>query len=262
MRIGISTADFYPDTNTEDTAEKIKKLGFSLAEVFLNSESEYESDFIGRLKDSFDKNEVKIYSVHGFSSSFEPFLFDRYKRRREDMLKRYRSIIRAAKDLKAETYTFHGLRKVDWGNLNIDYILDIYNNLSYIAAEEGIILSQENVFWCKSSEIEFLKLLKEKMKYPLKFTFDIKQAYKAGVSPMSYLDVMGKDLVNFHINDRDENNICLMPGKGSVDYKAIKNKLNETGYDNVGIIEIYRENYKSPEEFIAARKFLENIFTN
>ncbi|MFA6941733.1 MAG: sugar phosphate isomerase/epimerase [Clostridiaceae bacterium] len=262
MKIGISTANFYPDTNTEDTIEKIKKLGFSIVEIFLNSESEYEPDFIGRLKDNLEKNNIEVYSVHGFSTSFEPFLFDRYKRRREDMIKRYKSIIRAAKGLGARTYTFHGLRKTEWRNLNKDFIIDIYNNLSYEAANKGIVFSQENVSWCKSSEIDFLELLKDKMKYPVKFTFDIKQAYKAGVSPMSYLDIMGKDLVNFHINDRDENNLCLMPGRGSVDFRAIKNKLKQIGYDNVGIIEIYRDNYKNEDEFITAKKFLEGIFTN
>lgn len=262
MKIGISTANFYPDINTEDTIEKIKKLGFPIVEIFINSESEYEPGFIGRLKDSLEKNNIEVYSIHGFSTSFEPFLFDRYKRRREDMIKRYKSIIKAAKGLGARTYTFHGLRKTEWRNLNKDFVIDIYKNLSYEAANQGIIFSQENVSWCKSSEIDFLELLKDKMKYPVKFTFDIKQAYKAGVSPMSYLDIMGKDLVNFHINDRDENNLCLMPGRGTVDFRAIKNKLIEIGYDNVGIIEVYRDNYRNEDEFITSKEFLEDIFTN
>jgi sugar phosphate isomerase/epimerase len=262
MKIGISTANFYPDTNTEDTIDKIKKLGFPIVEIFLNSETEYEPDFIEKLKDNLNRNNIEVYSIHGFSTSFEPFLFDRYKRRRDDMMKRYKSVIKAAKEVGAKTYTFHGIRKQDLVSLDKDYVTDIYNNLSYEAAKEGIIFSQENVSWCKSSEIDFLKLLKDKVKYPVKFTFDIKQAYKAGVSPVEYLDVMGKDLVNFHINDRDDNNLCLMPGRGTVNYKEMKNKLDQIGYNNVGIIEVYRENYKNYEEFITVKEFLEGIFTN
>lgn len=262
MKIGISTANFYPDTNTEDTIVKIKKLGFSIVEIFLNSETEYKPDFIEKLKENLNSNNIEVYSVHGFSTSFEPFLFDRYKRRRDDMMKRYKSVLKAAKGVGAKVYTFHGIRKQDLIGLDKDYVADIYNNLSYEAAQKGIIFSQENVSWCKSSEIAFLKYLKDKVKYPIKFTFDIKQAYKAGVSPIVYLDAMGKDLVNFHINDRDENNLCLMPGRGTVNYKAIKHKLDQIGYDNVGIIEVYRENYKNDNEFIIVKEYLEGIFTN
>lgn len=260
MKIGISTANFYPDTNTEDTIEKIKKLGFNIVEVFLNSESEYNLEFIEILKYKLDENDIKVYSVHGFSTSFEPFLFDRYKRRREDMEKKYISIIKATSKLGAHIYNFHGLRKIDGESLKEDFILDVYNNLSYEASKEGVSFTQENVSWCKSSEISFINLLNEKMKYPIKYTLDIKQAYKAGVSPSDYIDVMGEKLINFHINDRDDQNTCLMPGKGNVDYIELSNKLKEKGYDDVGIIEVYRENYLKTEEFTKAAKFLENIF--
>ena len=32
---------------------------------------------------------------------------------------------------------------------------------------------------------------------------------------------MGKNIVNFHINDKDKDNICLLPGKGNVNYIKI-----------------------------------------
>lgn len=81
-----------------------------------------------------------------------------------------------------------------------------------------------------SSDIEFLKYLKNNIKYDIKFTCDIKQAYKSNENPLDYIDIMGKDLINFHINDRDEKNICLLPSHGKVNYKPIINKLKSLAY--------------------------------
>ena len=60
------------------------------------------------------------------------------------------------------------------------FIIEIFNELTYIACEEGIKLAQENVSWCMSSDFRIFNMLKERCKYPLYFTLDIKQAYKAG----------------------------------------------------------------------------------
>lgn len=36
MKLGMSTACFYPDILTEDTISIIKQVGFDICEVFLN----------------------------------------------------------------------------------------------------------------------------------------------------------------------------------------------------------------------------------
>lgn len=44
-QIGLSTACFYPHTLTEDALDLAAELGFSLVEVFLQTESEHRLDF-------------------------------------------------------------------------------------------------------------------------------------------------------------------------------------------------------------------------
>ncbi len=51
IELGMSTASFYPQF-TEDAARKIVKLGYSKAEVFLNSECEFDAEYIKELKKS------------------------------------------------------------------------------------------------------------------------------------------------------------------------------------------------------------------
>lgn len=256
MEIGLSSASFYPKVNTENSIALMKKLGFNIGELFLNSPSEYDEDFIELLLEEKNKNDFKVNSVHGFSASFEPFLFDSYKRRRDDMFIYFKKICKAAKLLGAGCYTFHGMRRQDLSFVDYRHVVEIYNKLIYTAMEEGIKLAQENVSWCMSSDVKFLKMIKEKCQYPLYFTFDIKQAYKAKVKPEEYIDIMGKSIVNFHINDRDEENLCLLPGKGNVNYPSMFNKLSKESYSGVGIIEVYSNNYLNYNELINAKNLL------
>lgn len=187
---------------------------------------------------------------------YEPFLFDNYKRRRQDALKLYKKICKATNLLGANMYTFHGMRYKNFKDIDKSLVLDIYNELLYIAGENNINLAQENVSWCMSSDLEFLKMIKENIKQPIKYTFDIKQAYKANKNPLDYLDIMEQDLINFHINDRNETSPCKLPGEGNVDYRLIFNKLREIDYDKIAIIEVYRDNFKKYEELSRVHDFL------
>lgn len=256
MEIGLSSAVFYPKVETEDSIELISRLGFSCAEIFLNSPMEFEEDFIKLLMDKKNKYNLEINSVHSFSSLYEPYLFDSYKRRREDMLKYFTKVCVAAKLLGARCYTFHGMRLNNIETINFKLIHDVYNTLTYIAGENGIKLAQENVSWCMSSNVEYLNRIEENINYPLYYTFDIKQSYKAGIKPFEYLNVMENKLINFHVNDRDENHVCLMPGQGNVDLKAIFNKIKSQNYLGNVIIEVYGNNYKTYTELQDAKKFL------
>lgn len=259
MEIGLSSACFYPKLLTENSIEYISNLGFEVGEIFLNTISEYEEDYIKILDEERQKFGFKVESIHCFSSAVEPYLFESYKRRRQDMFKYFKMICKAAKILGAKYYTFHGMRKVDMETLDKRFIVDIYNKLIYTALEEGITLAQENVQWCMSSNLDYLKILKEECSYPVKFTLDIKQAYRTGMDFQPYIKTMGEDIVNIHINDRDQYNQCLLPGKGTVDYDYLFKILKEYGYKGNMIIEVYNDNFKENKELLDARGYLREI---
>lgn len=256
MEIGISSACFYPHVNLEETIGLMKGLGFHKGELFLNCPSEFEENFIGKLNEEKVKHKYHINSIHAFSSSFEPFLFDSYKRRRYDMLKLFKKVCKAGKALGAQSYTFHGIRNVDLNFMKIPRVIEIYDELLYISSEIGISLAQENVSWCMSSKPDFLKILQEKCKHKLNFTLDIKQAYRASVPVEEYIKIMGENIVNLHINDVDENNSCTLPGKGKVDYGKLNDSLNRINYNGMAIIEVYSNNYTSYNQLIESREYL------
>ncbi|MCI1944446.1 sugar phosphate isomerase/epimerase family protein [Clostridium luticellarii] len=259
MDIGLSSASFYPYVNTENSIALMKSLGFKLGEIFLNSDSEYEVDFGKMLLEQKLKNDFVVNSIHAFSSSFEPYLFDRYKRRREDAFIRFKKVCKIAGLLGARCYTFHGMRSTKFHEINRSFVFDIYDKLIDTAGEQGVKLCQENVFWCLSSDTDFLYELREKCTNPIYFTLDIKQAYRSGRTPEEYIDIMGNDVENLHLNDKNDENSCLLPGKGEVDYKKILCKLKEIGYNKVGIIEVYSDNYKNYRQLREAGDYIYNI---
>ncbi|MFL0194519.1 sugar phosphate isomerase/epimerase family protein [Clostridium sp. WILCCON 0269] len=261
MNIGLSSASFYPYVNTEESISLMKSLGFDAGEIFLNSVSEYEEDFANIILEQSLKNDFSINSIHGFSASFEPYLFDQYKRRRDDSFLQFEKICRLAKIVGANCYTFHGMRSEKLSKISKELIFDVYDKLIYTSQKYGIKLCQENVFWCMSGNIDFLYMLKERFENSIYFTLDIKQAYRSGKTPEEYIEIMGDSIENLHINDRDSKSSCLLPGKGYVNYKKIFCKLKEIGYNKIGIIEVYRENYKNYDELKIAKDYIKKCLT-
>lgn len=259
MKVGISSACFYPYINTEDTLDIINGTDAGLCEVFLEADCEFEENYLQELGKRAKSIGLDIYSVHPFSVGFEPFLFDRYERRRMDMEKRFRKVCRAAQILGARSYTFHGLRKTP-AFPDVRDTARGMDGLVSIAEEYGVKLAWENVAWCMSSSPEFMELVLREMRGDIRFTLDIKQALRANHDPMEYLDVYGERLINVHINDASKESSCLLPGRGTVDLKGIIGRVQGISKDIPFIIEVYRENFSSNDELREAREFIEGLF--
>ena len=129
----------------------------------------------------------------------------------------------------------------------------------YIAGENDVKIAMENVSWAMSSKISYLEYLIENSKVPIYFTLDVKQAYRANVNPLDYISIMKDRIINLHLNDRDEENSCLLPGVGKVDFHEILKELKKVGYKGNGIIEVYNDNFKTDEEVIISKKYMESI---
>jgi sugar phosphate isomerase/epimerase len=257
--IGVSTAIFYPDETTEDAIRLVASKGFRTGEIFANSFSEFTEDYGHMLADIAKNNDFKVSSIHTVSSAFEPYLFDRYERRRDDFFRIFKDFVRFGNILGAKVYTFHGLVSNHGNKIQMKDIIYVYEKMIDAAGEQGISIGQENVSWCLSGDIEYLKRLKDGVRGPLKFTLDIKQAVKAGRSPYDYLEIYGTDLVNLHLNDNDRDHTCLLPGKGTFDYNELKERLGRAGYRGPGIIEVYRDNYDTVEDLARSRRLLAGL---
>ena len=262
MEIGVSTACFYP-TPTEGIPKILKEIGISKAEVFLNSCSEYEEDYCKILREELDENGIEVVSVHAFVSMHEPFLFEEYKRRRDDALFLYKKVIHAAKILGAKYHTFHGARYEFFKDKIPDYedFGKQISNLADIAGEDGIKLAWENVSWCVTRSPEFIKKVLPCIESEhFGFTLDLKQALRADFKYLEFLEIFKEKLLNVHLSDCDEFLDCKLPGTGNRDFAEIVRNLKSTGYDGDLIIEVYNNAFGEPFEVKQSAEFLRNIF--
>ena len=260
MEIGVSTACFYP-TPTEHIPELLQRIGVTKAEVFLNSESEYEADFCLPLKESLDAKGIEAVSVHSFVAQHEPFLFSDYPRRVQDAEKIYRKVLKATSMLGAKYHTFHGARKEMLGKyFDVDGYVKTINRLADIAGEYGIKLALENVSWCVSCDVELWREILPKLTSEhLGFTLDLKQARRADFNYFEYASLFSDRILNVHISDANAESDCLLPGDGNVNFSAVFSRLQSLGYKGDCIIEVYNQAIKSEDHVAKSVAYLQNI---
>lgn len=257
MEVGISTACFYPSP-VEENLDRLAQLGADCAEIFFNTFGEMRPPFTDVLRERLARHRIRLVSVHPFTSLMEGILlFSGYERRTEEGMALYRDYFRNARALGASYLTLHGERHIgkDDSPAETERKLAAYRRLCDIAEEEGMIVAQENVVWCRSSDPNYLKLLVENVP-KLRYTFDVKQARRAGRSWEEYLPVVGGRLVNIHINDFDGERSCLLPGEGEMEYRPFFEYLRSIGYDAQVLIEVYASDFSELGQFTRAMETL------
>lgn len=254
MEIGISLACFYP-MEPENVVSEVLSLKIKACEIFLNTQSELDEEYLYSLREKCDEAGLRIHSIHPFTSAIEHYMFfSPYPRRIKDSMEFYRQYAKAAGILGASVVNIHGDRGV--GLQNFDRYVELVSPLLQLQEQTGIIFSLENVYYNSVNCPEFVDKLKAKLP-DVRFTLDLKQAHKGGEDPYLLAEAMGSSIVNFHVNDFDDCHLCMLPGQGSVDYKRLFEILGRSGYDGPALIEVYRDNFSGVHELEVSKKYLE-----
>ncbi len=259
IAIGVSTATFFPKIHNEDALSVIESLGVDRCEVFLSTFCEYEESFSDLLLERKGKA-LCVHSVHSLNNHYEPELFNISDRTRGDAEVLFRKVCSAGRKLGARFYTFHGpsILKRDEYKLNIDRVGSNCRRLTAIAAEYGMSLSYENVYWAYYNFPDFFPMALQ-LAPNLRATLDIKQAYRSGISAFDYLKAMGKSLSTVHVSDITATGQLCAPGKGNFDYYRLFSEINAEGIDVPAIIELYSSDYADLEDLKASVDFLKEI---
>lgn len=258
MVFGMSTACFFPKIYNENAIDVMGKMGIANIEIFFSCLSEYKTDFVKELKKRAAFWGINVSSIHAFSLQFEPQLFSKHERARQEALDIYKQVIDAGAMLGAGSYVFHGPANVKRARslvLDYDAIAQKTQPLADIAADAGIKLSWENVHWCWYAAPDFpQKLLPLLSSNNLWFTLDLKQAVQSGFDPAEYISGAQGRLSNVHICDikRDDKLGCVpvLPFHGSMDFHSLKTALSQNNYDGAMILEVYSHNYQSSRELL------------
>ena len=266
MEIGISTASFFPRLVTEDALAALGGLGAKVCEVFFASFSEYTEDFARMLKGVADGAGVRVHSVHALTNQFEPELFSKGARARQDAVAIYERVCAAGEILGASCYTFHGATRLKPAvkySFDYPFLAGRVNELIDIAGAHGITFTYENVHWTYFSEPEYYASLR-RVCPNLKSTLDIKQAMQARKDYKDYLAVMGDSLRTVHLCNYDNDGKLLMPHDkaGVVDFRELFCALKGQGYDGPCFIEVYDRCYEDFKEIGCSLDYLGDILTS
>ncbi len=265
MKVGISSAVFYP-MESEKSFDKLISAGFSTAEFFYNCEYEISDEFIEYLSKKVNDGGMEIISVHPFTAFAEGvFLFSDYTRRTEEQMNKYENTFRQMQKLGAKYFSFHGDRA--FKGLSDDFCklterdAEMLRTLSSRAKKYGVTVCLENVSWCKSANISYIREVYDAVP-EIGFTLDLKQARRAGVSVDEYISAMSDRIKNIHVSDFDDASDCLPPGEGKFDFSKFFKRIKNTGYSGDVLIEVYSSNFSKTDQLVKARNFLEKKITD
>ena len=259
MRIGASTACLYP-METEKAVATLIENGFRIIEIFFNSFSELELEYLEKLNEYILKNNCEVVSIHPFLSGMEPFLFfSNYGRRFYDTVDFYEKFYRGAQILGAKKLILHGGVFPDRYNLSDEEYCKRFDIIAKRGRKFGVETLHENVNKFRASSPDFIKTVRKIIPDSAKFTLDLKQAVRSGYSPFEILDSMGNSLKHIHINDHTNGKDCLLPFYGDFNYKEFFSECRKISYDGDVIIEIYKNNFDDVTELMRSAEKLSKL---
>lgn len=256
MSIGISTACLYP-MYTEQALDTLLLQGFRLFEIFFNSPSELEPEFVSMLGNKLRQYGGTLKSVHPFTSGFESYLlFSNYERRYQDGAKFYDRYFEVAARLGAQILVLHGDRNPEKSGLTEIEYFERFAKLAQRGKRYGVVLAQENVNCFRSADPVIVRRMRDYLGDDVSFVLDIKQAVRSGFDPFIMCEAMGERLVHVHVNDHTVEQDCLLPGMGQMDFQRLRQMLDGFGYQGDFMIEVYRKNFQQLEELTKSYHYL------
>lgn len=257
MIAGVSTASLYP-MQTEDALRTLCELGVKNTEIFVNDVSELTGDVRRDIMSLVSGYGMNVVSVHPFLSVLETsFLFYDYPRRVNTIMDIYARHFEFAQAVGAGIFVLHGAKRD--ARCTDEVYIERFMRLCDIAGRFGVTVAQENVHYCKSGSIDFLKMLKRECGERARFVLDIKQAVRAGYDPHDIVDAVGDSVIHLHISDNRPGADCVPVGKGTYDIAGLLKRLHGLGFDGAALVELYRGNFGDHAELKESTDRLEEM---
>ncbi len=257
MKIGVSTASLYP-LHAEDAFLELCRLGVKNIEVFANSVYEGGEECTSRILGMKEEYGIDVTSFHPFSSPMESvFLFSTYDRRIDEMMALYRVFFKSMNRLGAKVFVVHGA--ILSSKCTPEHYFKQFRLLAEAGREYGITVAQENVSYCLSGSIDFLKAMKRELGEYANFVLDLKQARRSKADPLDYANELRESIVHCHLSDANADHDCLPLGKGGFDFLELVKRLRGSGFDGAMIVELYRHDYGEFSELRESADYIKEI---
>ncbi len=255
---GISAACGYPEL-PEITVKKLCEKGAKNLEIFVNSHSETEPEYIRGLADILKANGAKCVSLHPYTAGIDTYmLYTGYERRVNDYLEYHKRYFEAMNILGAKYFVLHGNKNP----CPDEVVIEGYARLNAVAKQFGVMVLQENVCRCTTGELKQLVKMKKALGNDVGFVLDAKQAVRKGLDPYDFIASLGSSIKHVHFSDHGAKGDCLLPGEGDIDTPKFISALKNVGFEGAVVLELYRRNYKTYDDLINSLRYLQNVIDN
>ena len=258
MKIGVSTACLYP-AETETALRQLCEIGINNFEIFFNADCELHGEIYEEIKRIIRDSKSNVISVHPYTSAVETMsLFGNYQRLYMDIMEVYNRYFEIMKELVAKILVLHGALKS--AECSEELYFERYSALYSLGHSFGVTVAQENVNYCKSGSLEFLRNMKKQLGDGCKFVLDVKQAIRSGIDPFDILNALGNSIVHCHLSDNTAERDCVAVGKGRFAFKKFADILKKTDYKGDIVLELYKNGYKELNELKESVRYMEGFF--
>lgn len=260
--VGISTSCFYP-METELALEHAARLGIRDFEVHFSTFSELSGGYLKELNKLLKHYGARVHAVHPFYSMLESAMFfsDYNERRFADGVEIYKQFFHAAAKIGAQYLVFHGGSTIGKSRCQVsdDEYIQRYNYLCECGKKFDVTLLHENVYTHKAQTVEFCRKLIDYLGDKAQFTFDNKQARRAGYASVEFAQALRGHIRNIHISDCDSEHDCLLPGRGTEDFAAIRAAMSGEDEGAFWGIEVYDDAFRDPDELRQSVNYLKSV---
>ncbi len=254
MQAGVSTACCYPQP-TEEALYELALNGISHVEIFINADSDITRTRVHTLKTILMRYGMTCPAVHPFACPLEPvMLFSDYGRRVDDMIDYYRRTFAVMQELGAEIFVFHGNDRKH--PVTPGLYCERFLRLAEAGKEFGVTVAQENVERCQSGSLHFLHEMVRILGEDAHFVLDVKQAVRAGESPVNMLHMLGSHVSHVHISDHGEKGDCLLLGAGTFPVRSFLDVLHRCAPECAVILELYRDCWRGISDLVSSYRML------
>ena len=258
MRFGISTSCFYPE-ETDRALARLLDADVSLVEVFFNTFSELEDDYIAHMGSLLAAHGAAVSQMHPFTSAMEGFFFATdYGPRTEDGLRLYEKYFSVCRALGIPRLVLHG--QLAASPYPFEGYCRNYLRLREAGRQYGVEVLQENVVNYQCGTPDKVRRLREQTGGDAGFVLDTKQMRRAGVPLEQMLEAMGDKVRHVHISDSTPQRDCVTPGDGTEDFSALAAHLAAIDYGGDMIVELYRDGFSGIEDLLRGLAFIKREF--
>lgn len=242
----------YPEVALKNLCER----GISRLELFLNTHSEIEPEYIRSLKDILDANGAECVSLHPFTCVADTYmLYTGYERRIKDYIDYHKRYFEAMNILGAKYFILHGCKK----DFPDSVVFEGYSRLNEAARALGVEVLQENVYQCATGRLDRLVRMKKALKDEVGFVLDIKQAVLENLNPFDFVDELGSSIKHVHFSDHGKKGSCLLPGEGEFNAEQFVSRLKGVDYTGAIILEVYRKAFDGYDELIKSVDYIQRV---